>query len=278
VIDIDQVLRPVRGHPSLPQPPSLEEIVAQARRRRLQRRRLVAALAVVAVVAVSGVVLSDNGARSTGPSSTRERSSATTAAPSSSPTTTTTRRATTTTRPPAAPTSTARVAEPPPTTTSPPPATDEVQPTETDDGTPPPAPAVNPVMSSTIQDTSIGTGPGTVRYSGASWTRCGGCDVATGDSSYYYGYTSGQSYTLTFRGVQLKLYAPNDTHGGIARVTVDGGPAATTRVNFLTSGIRANGLRWDSGILPDGVHTVTFTIEPGSNQVVLFDRADVYTD
>ena len=271
-VDIGAALQPVRDHPWLPRPPSLEEIVAGAQRRRLRRRGLALTLAVVAVVALAGigaVVGNGSGGDDLADAGTTrdEPSAATSSLPS---TTASTRPATTTTRPPPSPTTTeapttsTRVASAAPTTS--PAAPVAVA-----------APRVTPVKSSTIEDMSIGTGAGTVRYSGGSWTRCGGCDIATGDSSYYYGYVAGQSYAVTFRGVQLKVYAPSDKAGGVARVTVDGRPAATPTVSFLTSGTPANGLRWDSGVLADGTHTVVLTIEAGSDEVVLFDHADVYT-
>ncbi|HET6951738.1 MAG TPA: hypothetical protein VFI47_15255 [Acidimicrobiales bacterium] len=115
-------------------------------------------------------------------------------------------------------------------------------------------------------------------YAGDSWTRCGGCNVATGDRSYHYGYRAGQSFTLRFRGVQVLVYAPDDRFGGVAGVTVDGRPAAMPTVDFLTTGTPANRHVWDSGLLPDGEHTVVFTILPGrTDNVALFDRADVFT-
>jgi hypothetical protein len=141
---------------------------------------------------------------------------------------------------------------------------------------PPPA---EPVLTSSIEDTDSGGANGTVEYTGASWTRCGGCDIPTDDSSYHYGFEAKQSYTVRFRGVQLRVFAPDDLHGGVAEVTVDGEPAATPTVDFLDDD-PANRLVWDSGRLDDGDHAVTFAIRPGGgerDEVVLFDRADVYT-
>ena len=138
-------------------------------------------------------------------------------------------------------------------------------------------PAGEPVLSSTIEDTAVGTDAGTVEYSGGSWTQCGGCDVPTDDSSYRYAYEAGDSYTVRFEGVQLKVFAPSDLHGGVAEVTLDGAAAATPTVDFLTPASPTTQLMWDSGLLADGEHAVTFTIRPGDVEVVLFDRADVYT-
>jgi hypothetical protein len=271
VVDLDVVLQRVRGHPSLPEAPPLDAIVALARRRRAQRAGSVLVLAAVVVALISSLTSGDGGSDG--------ELSAVRHAPSESegdallvpaiaetprstrpPTTTVPAQASTTTEP-----ETTTTAEDRPTTTSPP--------------QPEAAPQASPDLTRSvrIEDTATGTGVGTIEYSGGSWTRCGGCNVATSDSSYHYGFEAGQSYTVRFRGMQLKIYAPSDKHGGVARVTVDGQPAATPTVDFLTSGTQVNGLRWDSGVLADGVHEVVFTIQPGTNEVVLFDRADVYS-
>jgi hypothetical protein len=263
MVDLDVVLGPVRGHPSLPEPPPLDEIVTRSRRRRMRRAGLLAALAVVVVTTAAALGDGDGDQRvasssgSTRPPTTRTRSAPAAASATTTPGPPTTATALTIVPPPSTP---AR-----PTTTAPPPITTTV-----------PRAGATPAKTSTIEDTHVGTGAGTVEYTGGSWTRCGGCDVATGNSSYYYGYVAGESYTVTFRGVALKVYAPSDKDGGVARVTVDGRPPTTATVAFLTSGTPTNGLRWDSGLLPDGLHRVVFTIQPGTDEVVLFDHADVY--
>lgn len=147
-------------------------------------------------------------------------------------------------------------------------------------------PTVDPTPSeaghtSIIQDTDVGDTPGTVEFTGDSWTRCRGCDVATDDGSYSYGYSEGQSYTVRFEGVRIRVFAPDDRHGGLAQVTLDGAAAEPPTVDFLTSGQPANKLIWDSGVLEDGEHAVTFTIEPVQDgrdaTVALFDHAEVET-
>ena len=130
--------------------------------------------------------------------------------------------------------------------------------------------------TTTIEDTAIGTGTNQVSYTGSSWVHCGGCSVATDNSSYYYGLTVGDSYTLRFTGTQIQVYAPTDTSGGIANVTVDGTSAGT--VDFHTTGTPTNGVRWTSATLTQASHTVVFTISSATNSgshVVLFDQAVV---
>ena len=132
--------------------------------------------------------------------------------------------------------------------------------------------------TTTVEDTTTGTTVGTIQYTGGSWTRCGGCSVATPNDSYYYGYTVGDSYTVRFHGYRLEVYSPTDPDGGRASVTVDGGAATT--VDFYAAGTSTNGLRWTSPTLADADHTVVFTIisaTSSSANVVLFDRAEATT-
>ncbi|HET6953552.1 MAG TPA: sigma factor-like helix-turn-helix DNA-binding protein [Acidimicrobiales bacterium] len=259
--DLEGELRPLLGHPGLPGRPPLDEVAGALRRRR-SRRRTAALAAAAAAVRAAGLGVA---AREAGPSGTAASPTPGGGAPSTDPPATV---PPTTATPPTVP------ATVPPATATPP----TVPPATVPPATAEPPDGAAPVRSSTIRDTDIGSGPGTVSYSGDSWTRCGGCTVVTDDASYYYGYRVGQAYTVRFRGVRLQVFAPDDRHGGVAEVTVDGRPAATPRVDFLTTGTPANGLRWDSGALPDGAHTVTFTILPGrSDNVALFDRAEVYT-
>jgi DNA-directed RNA polymerase specialized sigma24 family protein len=266
--DLEAELRLVLGHPCLPPPLPPEEIAAKARGL-AARRRGFAVAAPVLVLSVAGVALR----------AFPERADSGQAAPAPPQ-----RPLHATTSSTAEPNATDPPAPPPPASTPSPTAAPStmaaplpvVAPASTTTTTT--VPPVNPVLASTIEDTDIGNGVGMVEYAGGSWTRCGGCNIATDDDSYYYGYEAGQSYTVRFRGVELKVFAPDDRAGGVAEVRVDGQPASTPTVDFLTSGTPVNGLRWDSGRLPDGVHTVTFTIRPGRpDNVVLFDRAEVYS-
>lgn len=130
-----------------------------------------------------------------------------------------------------------------------------------------------------IEDTDIGTGPGTVEYTGGSWTQCGGCDIPTDDASYYYAYEAGDAFTLRFAGARIVVVAPDDAVGGVAEVTVDGAPASVPTVDFAAADPehRTSDVRWDSGPLEPGEHAVTFTIRPTEHQVVLLDRAEVHS-
>jgi hypothetical protein len=260
VDDLKARLGVLVAHPSSP-PPPVDEIAARARRRRARRRAAVAVL-VIAFGMSARTLVELNTDESAVVTSSPER-------PSAVESTTTGSTAASTTR---SSTATSSTVQPSSTTSS------TVLSTTTSTTASPPRSAVRPVLTSTVQDTDVGTSAGTVEYSGSSWTRCGGCDVATDDASYYYGYVAGDSYTVRFSGVQLKVYAPDDLNGGTALVTVDGRPAPVGAVSFMTTGTPRNGLRWDSGVLGDGDHTVVFTIQPGSSAVALFDRAEVYSD
>lgn len=252
MVDLEDVLRP-RPDPAAV-PPPLSEIAARARRRTQVRRGAVASIAAVLIAASAwGMTrptgtddpstIIDPAVTGEGPASTT--SSTTTTSTTEAPTTTTTSSSTTTTTAPRTTT----------TTSAPPP----------------------PVLTATIEDGDIGTSAGTVEYTGSTWTKCGGCNIATPDSSYRYAFEAGNSFTVRFTGVRLVLHAPDDRSGGTASVTVDGQPAATATIDYAAADTPVDGVRWDSGPLPAGTHTVVVTAEPGAQEVILFDRADVYT-
>src|SRR6185369_3232231 len=97
------------------------------------------------------------------------------------------------------------------------------------------APAVAhaaPVVTATIEDTNVGTGPNQVSYSG-SWTVCGGCSPATPNNSFRYSTAAGASATIHFTGTQLKIYGVREPAGGLARVSVDGAPSVTINTYLL---------------------------------------------
>jgi hypothetical protein len=254
MVDLDEVLRP-RPDPAAV-PPPLTEIAARARRRTQVRRGAVASLATVVVVAASAWGMTrftgpDDPGTVIDPAATGEAP-----APTSSTTTTTT----------STPTST-------PTTTAPTRTTSSTTPSTTTS-----APPLPPTLAATIEDGDIGTSDGTVEYTGDTWTRCGDCNIATPDASYRYAFEAGDSFTVRFTGVRLVLHAPDDRFGGTASVTVDGQPADTATIDYAAARAPVDGVRWDSGLLPDGQHTVVVTAQPGPDEVILLDRADVYTE
>jgi hypothetical protein len=133
-----------------------------------------------------------------------------------------------------------------------------------------------PTLDHGIEDTDIGVVNDTVEYTGASWTHCAGCAPLTPDNSFYYGYTAGQTYTVRFNGTRLVIYAPNDLNGAAAAaVTVDGVPEGTANF-FAAAEPRSNGIRYDTGVLAAGNHTVVVTVPTSTAKVCLFEHADVY--
>ena len=136
-----------------------------------------------------------------------------------------------------------------------------------------------PVVTATIEDTSVGTGPNRVSYSG-SWTVCGGCSPATPNNSFRYSTAAGASATIHFSGTQLKIYGVREPAGGLARVSVDGAPSVTINTYLLPA---AAGLIYTSPVLTNGTHTATLTnlgenTAPSTATVVSFDRAEALTD
>jgi len=136
-----------------------------------------------------------------------------------------------------------------------------------------------PVQTATIEDTSIGTGTNQVSYAGA-WTLCGGCSPATPNNSFRYSSAAGATATIRFTGTQIKIYGIVERHGGLANITVDGGPPLTIDTYVAAS---LNTQIYDSGPLANGVHTAVLRnlgqhTDGSDSFAVSFDRASVYTD
>jgi len=75
--------------------------------------------------------------------------------------------------------------------------------------------------------------------------------------SYAYSDANGASVTVTFDGIYLQWLAKKSTAFGLATVSVDGTPAGT--VNLYSSTTLYKQKVWDTGVLPQGTHTVTIT-------------------
>ncbi|MCL9793895.1 glycoside hydrolase family 26 protein [Frankia sp. AgKG'84/4] len=136
-----------------------------------------------------------------------------------------------------------------------------------------------PVLTATIEDTAIGTGPNQVTYSG-SWTLCGGCAPVTPNNSFRYSTTGGASATIRFTGTQFRLYGIREHSGGLATVSIDGSSSTTIDTFRFTS---ESALLYESPVLGNGPHTATLTNigqhNPSSNATVIgFDRVEALTD
>jgi hypothetical protein len=127
-----------------------------------------------------------------------------------------------------------------------------------------------------IEDTATGTTTNKVQYTGSSWTRCGGCSVATSNSSYYYGYTIGNQVTVRFNGTKIKMFGVKESAGGMASVAIDG--SVVGNIDTYSASQQAGAI-YESPALPAGNHTIVLTILAQKNSasvanVVSFDKAE----
>ncbi|MBL7486923.1 endoglucanase [Frankia sp. AgB1.9] len=134
-------------------------------------------------------------------------------------------------------------------------------------------------QSAVIEDTNVGAGVGRVSY-GGNWTVCGGCMPSTPNRSFEYSLAAGDTATVQFTGTQVRIYGVKERAGGLASVQVDNG--STTNVDTYAPN-SSNALLYDSGTLPNGVHTAVLTNLGQRNAAsaafaVSFDRAEIFTD
>ncbi|HWS84046.1 MAG TPA: protein kinase [Ktedonobacteraceae bacterium] len=146
-----------------------------------------------------------------------------------------------------------------------------------------PTPIPTPVMLriTAIDDSVQGTGLNQFNYVGSGWQHCQPCQDPNGflyDNSNSWDNTSHNYVTLTFTGVQIKLYGVLDPSHGIGAVSVDGGNE--TMIDYYAASRAGDQLMWTSPMLPAGTHTfklrVTGTKNPSSSDTaVTVDRVDI---
>ena len=178
--------------------------------------------------------------------------------------TTTTATPTTTTATPTTTTATPTTTTATPTTTTATPTTTTATPTTTAPSAPP-----------TSVDDATTSGTDHFSYTG-TWTECGGCNTGAYQDSFRYSGTVGSTATLTFSGTQATLYGYKEQWGGIAGVTVDGGPSVDVNLYAATQSVTA---LYTTPQLANGVHSVTMTVTGRStsgNSTINIDKADVY--
>lgn len=105
------------------------------------------------------------------------------------------------------------------------------------------------------------TGPGAFTYSAGWGSTTGVPDMYAGTARW--SATSGSTASFTFSGTSAELYAVRDSDQGQMDVTVDGG--APVRVDNYAPARTGSALRWSSGPLAPGAHTVTVTVTGTKN-------------
>jgi endoglucanase len=140
-------------------------------------------------------------------------------------------------------------------------------PTAAPTAAPTPTPTTAPQLQS-VNDTSFS-------YAG-TWLTSTASPKYQGDDHYSSG--TGSTYSITFNGTSLLLYAARAPYHGIAAVSVDGGPESDVD---LYAAIRAEqALLFATPTLANGTHTVRVRVTGRKNSastdfIVNADRADV---
>jgi len=127
-----------------------------------------------------------------------------------------------------------------------------------------------------INDNVTGTGLNQFEYVG-NWTYATESGLHNGDN--HWSSTADAYFQVRFSGTQVKLYGSKTPFGGIAAVSVDGGPEK--KVDFYSSKRKDNVLLYNSGTLPNGQHILKVRVtgtknKNSTNYYVIADRVDVF--
>jgi peptidoglycan/xylan/chitin deacetylase (PgdA/CDA1 family) len=129
---------------------------------------------------------------------------------------------------------------------------------------------------SAVVDDATTSGANHFAFSG-SWVKCGGCNAGAYKNSFRYSSTTGNTATLTFTGTQAVLYGYKEQWGGIAGISVDGGPSTDLNLYSPTQSLTAF---YTSPSLTAGTHTIRMIVTgrgTGSSRTINIDKADVFT-
>ncbi len=165
------------------------------------------------------------------------------------------------------------------TTTTTVPTTTTTVPTTTTTTTAPPTTTTTSTApaSSVAVDDAVTSGANRFAYTG-TWVACGGCNVGAYQNSFRYAPFSGASLTFTFTGSQAALKGFKEPQGGIAAVSVDGGPSSD--VSFFASSQSLSTV-YTTPVLANGAHVVTMSFTgrtQGSSATINIDSATVASD
>ena len=131
-----------------------------------------------------------------------------------------------------------------------------------------PTPTTAPVPATSLNDTVF-------IYNG-TWAISNAAPKYLGDD--HYSSTPGSSYTVSFIGTQVLLYAAVAPYHGIGSISLDGG--ASRDVDFYSATRTDQKLMYTSPVLPSGTHSLTVTVTGRKNAasteaIINADRADV---
>ncbi len=126
----------------------------------------------------------------------------------------------------------------------------------------------------TVDDATT-SGSNRFTYSG-TWVSCGGCNTGAHQNSFRYSASTGSAAAFTFVGGQASLFGYLEPQGGIASVSVDGGPAVDVDL-YRSSRVLA--AVYTTAALASGTHTVTMTVTGRTSSLyraINIDKAEVY--
>jgi len=152
--------------------------------------------------------------------------------------------------------------------------------------TPTPTPTYA-LQTTTIDDSVMGTGLNQFNYVGSGWNHGSVCpgyncrNTLPYNGSNSWDSNVGDYVTITFTGVQIKLYGIVDVPHGIGAASIDGGSEAM--VDFYANVREGNQLLWTSPTLSAGTHTfklrVTGNYNPNARSSIGFpvvlDRVNI---
>jgi hypothetical protein len=120
---------------------------------------------------------------------------------------------------------------------------------------------LTPVVSAstTVDDSTAGTGANQFNYTGVGWAHCTNCNetapvVAFYNASQSWDDTANDYVTVAFNGTQIKYYAVAGPWHGIAEVSIDG--KVLSSVDLYSVAKAGNALVWTSPVLASGSHTL----------------------
>lgn len=145
------------------------------------------------------------------------------------------------------------------------------------------APTPTGTATQIIDDSVQGPSQNQWNYNGSAWGHCTSCNETNPTVTFYNASQSWDNVandyvTISFTGVQFKLYGATDPRDGIGAVSIDGG--AETNVDFYSPTRTGNVLLWTSPILSNSTHTLKLRVTGthdgnATDNYIILDRGDI---